>query len=126
MKRVLLLLLLSLLGFAAHAQLKSMRLVNVQVEGVASRLLVEQDYYENASFKLEALSPDAYFRDFFAVRVLIEKEGKRIYRKSWKNVCLYAFENGQMEVGREGMAKMVLSPQRDSTFHVKIAERGVE
>ena len=49
----------------------------------------------------KSTSPDGFFNDKYKVKVTIKnKEGKTIWKKTLKNVFLYVFSDGQIQVGK--------------------------
>ena len=78
---------------------------------------IEGKYYRNCVVTLKSTSPDYFITDKYKVKVLVEDEnGKKVYKKTFKNCYLYIFSNGQVQVGQPKFNQIVISRVSDSWF----------
>ena len=86
---------------------------------------IEGRTYENVVVSLKSTSPDYFTTDKFKVKVVItDSSGKKIWKKTLKNVFLYVFSSGQVQVGKRGFDQIVI--QKSSyygSFIGKIREK---
>lgn len=70
------------------------------------------------SFK--SITPD-YFIDKYKVKVkVVDKNGKSIYKKTLKNVFLYVFSNGQIQVGKKNFDQIVVQKSKSTDENIGI------
>ena len=56
-----------------------------------------------------SITPDYFISDKYKVKVkVVDKNGKSIYKKTLKNVFLYVFSNGQIQVGKKNFDQIVV------------------
>ena len=69
---------------------------------------IEGATYENVVVSMKSTSPDD-FTDKYKVRVVItDSTGKKIWKKTLKNVFLYVFPKGQVQIGKGGFDQIVI------------------
>ena len=69
------------------------------------------------SFK--SITPDYLISEKYKVKVkVVDKNGKSIYKKTLKNVFLYVFSNGQIQVGKKNFDQIVV--QKSKSTHENI------
>ena len=70
---------------------------------------IEGATYENVVVSMKSTSPGDFITDKYKVRVVItDSQGKKIWKKTLKNVFLYVFSNGQVQVGKRGFVQIVI------------------
>lgn len=86
---------------------------------------IEGRTYENVVVSLKSTSPDYFTTDKFKVKVVItDSSGKKIWKKTLKNVFLYVFSSGQVQVGKRGFDQIVIQKSSYSgSFIGKIREK---
>ena len=102
MKKVLwfMLMLVSSLSIVAQEAEKAKPLTDMEVVRKVSALDLEGKEYEAVVMTFKSTSPD-YFTNKYRVKVTVkDKEGKTIWKKTLKNVFLYVFSDGQIQVGK--------------------------
>lgn len=85
---------------------------------------IEGATYENVVVSMKSTSPDD-FTDKYKVRVVItDSQGKKIWKKTLKNVLLYVFPKGQIQIGRGGFDQIVIQKSSNTDdFIGKIREK---
>ena len=70
---------------------------------------IEGATYENVVVSMKSTSPDGIITDKYKVKVVItDSKGKKIWKKTLKNVFLYVFSEGQVQVGNGGFHQIVI------------------
>ena len=109
MKKILLLFAM-LLTFTVKvfAQEKANPVTDQKVVRKVALIDIEGTTYENVVVSLKSTSPDD-FTDKYKVRVVItDSTGKKIWKKTLKNVFLYVFPKGQVQIGKGGFDQIVI------------------
>ncbi len=71
------------------------------------------------SFK--SITPDYFISDKYKVKVkVVDKNGKSIYKKTLKNVFLYVFSNGQIQVGKKNFDQIVVQKSKSTDENIGI------
>ena len=85
---------------------------------------IEGATYENVVVSMKSTSPDD-FTDKYKVRVVItDSTGKKIWKKTLKNVFLYVFPKGQVQIGKGGFDQIVIQKSSNTDdFIGKIREK---
>lgn len=86
---------------------------------------IEGTTYENVVVSMKSTSPDDLFKDKYKVRVVItDSKGKKIWKKTLKNVFLYVFPKGQVQIGKGGFDQIVIQKSSNTDdFIGKIREK---
>lgn len=72
---------------------------------------IEGKEYKNVLVTLKSISPDYFFSDQFRVKVIVEdRDGFKIWKKTLKNAYLYAFSDGQIQVGQPNFNQIIIEP----------------
>jgi hypothetical protein len=53
---------------------------------------------------------------------IVDMDGKEVWRKTLKNVYLYVFSDGQIQVGKQNFTKILITKNVSGTFNGKIRE----
>lgn len=89
-----------------------------------STLDIEGKEYKNIKITLKSISPDSYFSDQHKVKVsIVDMEGKDVWKKTLKNVYLYVFSDGQIQVGKPNFTKILITKNDSGLFNGKIREK---
>ena len=110
MKKILLLFAM-LLTFTLNvfAQEKANPVTDHEVVRRVALIDVEGTTYENVVVSMKSASLDDYIKGENKVEVVItDSKGKKIWEKALKNVFLYVFSNGQVQVGQRGFNQIVI------------------
>ena len=97
---------------------------DVEIERTVSIIDIEGKKYENVKVNLKSISPDYFISDIYRVKVNITtEEGKSLWKKTLKNVYLYVFSNGQVQVGKRNFDMIVLYKNDTGIFTGKVREK---
>ena len=97
---------------------------DVEIERTLSIIDIEGKKYENVKVNLKSISPDYFISDIYRVKVNITtEEGKSVWKKTLKNVYLYIFSNGQVQVGKPNFDMIVLYKNDTGIFTGKVREK---
>lgn len=120
------LILLSVLSFSLSAigQETARPLKDTEIERRVAIMDIEGKYYENVVVTLKSTSPDYFFTDKYKVKVkIVDEKGKTIWKKTLKNVFLYVFSDGQIQVGKQNFDQIVIHKSSYGDFYGKIREK---
>lgn len=110
MKKTLLLFAM-LLAFALNvsAQEEAKPLMDREVMRRVALIDIEGTTYENVVVSMKSASLDDYIKGENKVEVVItDSKGKKIWEKALKNVFLYVFSNGQVQIAQGGFVQIVI------------------
>lgn len=110
MKKTLLLFAM-LLAFTlnAFAQEEAKPLIDQEVIRKVALIDIEGATYENVVVSMKSASLDDFITGKNKVEVVItDSKGEKIWKKTLKNVFLYVFSNGQVQVGQRGFNQIVI------------------
>lgn len=94
MKRILLLLMATFTIACSFAQ------SDTEIVRRCCFMIVERKFYKDCVVTLKSISPN-HFTDKYKVKVLVTDEnGKKVYKKTFKNSHLYISGEGEIEVGQ--------------------------
>lgn len=119
------LILLSVLSFSLSIGQETARpLKDTEIERRVAIMDIEGKYYENVVVTLKSTSPDYFFTDKYKVKVkIVDEKGKTIWKKTLKNVFLYVFSDGQIQVGKQNFDQIVIHKSSYGDFYGKIREK---
>ena len=110
MKKTLLLFAM-LLAFTSNvfAQEEAKPLMDREVMRRVALIDIEGTTYKNVVVSMKSASLDDYIKGENKVEVVItDSKGKKIWEKSLKNVFLYVFSNGQVQIAQGGFVQIVI------------------
>ena len=110
MKKILLLFAM-LLTFTLNvfAQEKANPVTDHEVVRRVALIDIEGTTYENVVVSMKSASLDDYIKGENKVEVVItDSKGKKIWEKALKNVFLYVFSNGQVQIAQGGFVQIVI------------------
>ena len=110
MKKTLLLFAM-LLTFTSNvfAQEEAKPLIDQEVMRKVALIDIEGATYENVIVSMKSASLDDFITGKNKVEVVItDSQGEKIWKKTLKNVFLYVFSNGQVQVGQRGFNQIVI------------------
>ena len=85
-------------------------LTDAEIVRKVATIDIEGEYYDNVVVTMKSLSPDFFKRDIYKVKVTItDSNGKNIWKKTLKNVFLYVFSDGQVQIGKRNFVQIVIS-----------------
>lgn len=123
--RIILFFLLFIFTQSLFAQETAKPMFNAEIERKVSVMDIEGKEYENVKVTLKSISPDYFISDIYRVKVTIVNENDYVvWKKTLKNVYLYIFPSGQIQVGKPSFNKIVIYKNDYSeTFTGKIREK---
>lgn len=97
------------LTFAQSEPETAKPLTDMEVVRKVARFDIEGKIYENVTVSFKSITPDYFISDKYKVKVkVVNGKGKSIYKKTFKNVFLYVFSNGQVQVGKKNFDQIVV------------------
>lgn len=112
MQKLLLLLIMlftASLTFAQSEPETAKPLMDMEVVRKIAYLDIEGRIYKNVTMSFKSITPDYFISDKYKVKVkVVDSGGKSIYKKTFKNVFLYVFSNGQIQVGKKNFDQIVV------------------
>lgn len=122
--RILLILLFLNFTVCLFSQETTKPMTNTEIVRNVSRMDIEGKEYQNVKVTLKSISPDYYLSDKFKVKItIVDMEGKEVWKKTLKNVFLYVFSNGQIQVGKPNFDKVIISKNDSGSYNGKIREK---
>lgn len=95
-------------GFAQETE-TAKPLHDMEVERKVARMDIEGEIYNNVVVTMKSVSPDYYFTDKYKVEVTVRGDnGKKIWKKTLRNVFLYVFSGGQVQVGKQNFDQILI------------------
>ena len=65
--------------------------------------------YTDVVVSVKSISRDSFFSDKYRVKVKVtDSNGKTVWNKTMKNVYLYVFSDGQIQIGRPKFSQLVI------------------
>ena len=112
MKRIFILLFfmlsLTLSGFAQEPE-SARPLTDTEVVRRVAIMDIEGQLFYDVVVTMKSTSPDYLITDKFKVKVTItDSNGKKIWKKTFKNAFLYVFSNGQVQVGKRNFDQILI------------------
>lgn len=96
-------------SISVSAQETSKPLTDTEVVKRVALMDIEGDIYENVIVSMVCITPDFIFSDKYKVKMTVSDEnGKTIWKKTFKNVFLYVFSSGQIQIGKNNFNQVVL------------------
>lgn len=112
MQKLLLILIMLLTGsltFAQNEAETAKPLTDMEIVRKIAYLDIEGKIYENVTISLKSTTPDMFISNKYQVKVkAVDSSGKSIYKKTFKNVFLYVFSDGQIQVGKRNFNQIVV------------------
>lgn len=107
------------------AQESAKPLTDTEVVRRVSIMDIEGKIYENVLVTMKSTSPDYFISDKYKVKITIQDaDGKKVWKKTLKNVFLYVFSDGQVQVGKRNFDQILIQKSSYSgDFVGKIREK---
>lgn len=114
MKQILLFIMMLAFSIPSLAQTeeteKAKPMTDTEIVRKCSILDIEGTKYEDVTVTIKSNQPDFFWTDKYKVKVSVtDAEGNKIWNKTFKNVFLYIFKSGQVQIGKPNFDKMVIS-----------------
>lgn len=117
MKKVLLLMVMFVasLSMVAQEPETARPLTDTEVVRRVALLDVEGKYYFDVVMTFKSTTPDYFITDKYKVKVTVKNnEGKTVWKKTLKNVFLYVFSSGQVQVGKQNFDMIVVQKSKET------------
>ena len=99
---------LALSSFAQEPE-SAKPLTDTEVIRKVALMDIEGQLYDNVVVTMKSTSPDYFITDKYKVKVTIsDSNGKKVWKKTLKNVFLYVFSDGQVQVGKRNFNQIVI------------------
>lgn len=85
-------------------------LTDMEVVRKVAILDIEGEIHEDVIISFKSTTPDYFITDKYNVKVkVVDKKGKSVYKKTFKNAFLYVFSNGQIQVGKPNFNQILIT-----------------
>jgi len=76
---------------------------------------LEGKYYYDVVMTFKSTTPDYFITDKYKVKVTVkDSDGKNVWKKTLKNVFLYVFSNGQIQVGKSNFNQILVQKGKET------------
>jgi hypothetical protein len=96
-------------------------LTDTEIMRNVSSIDIEGKIYENVKVTLKSNSQGIYSSSKVKVSI-VDQNGKKVWNRTLKNVFLYVFSNGQIQVGKPNF-NMILIQNYSGSYYGKIREK---
>jgi hypothetical protein len=122
--KILLILLIFNFTTSLFSQETTKPLTDTEIERNVSSMDIEGKVYENVKVTLKSISPDYFISDIYKVKVtIVDMEGKTVWKKTLKNVFLYVFSSGQIQVGKPNFDRILIKKNYSGSYIGTIREK---
>ena len=123
--KIFILMMLSFLSYSANIIAQEAEtakpLTDTEVVRRVALLDLEGKYYYDVVMTFKSTTPDYYITDKYKVKVTVkDSDGKTVWKKTLKNVFLYVFSGGQVQVGKRNFNQIVVQQSNDSDYFIGI------
>lgn len=126
MKKIVVLFLL-IVAFCPNmfAQESATPLTDMEVVRKVAVLDIDGDIYYNVVMTFKSISPDYFISDRYRVKVMVEDvKGRIVWKRTFRNVFLYVFSSGQVQVGKSNFDIIVVYKNTDTGNYIgKVREK---
>lgn len=126
MKKIVILFLL-IGSFSANifAQETAKPLTDMEVVRKVAVLDIDGDIFYNAVMTFKSISPDYFISDRYRVKVTVEDaKGRVVWKRTFRNIFLYVFSNGQVQVGKPNFDIIVVYKNPETGNYIgKVREK---
>lgn len=79
------------------------------------------EIHEDVIISFKSTTPDYFITDKYKVKVkVVDKKGKSVYKKTFKNAFLYVFSNGQIQVGKPNFNQILITKSELTNSNIGI------
>lgn len=114
------------LTFAQKESETALPLTDMEIVRKVAYLDIEGKIYEDVIMTFKSITPDYFISDKYKVKV-VDKNRKTIYKNTLKNVFLYVFSSGQIQVGKKNFNQILIqkSTMTDNNIGIIREKEGV-
>ena len=96
-------------------------LTDIEVVRKVAILDIEGEIHEDVIISFKSTTPDYFITDKYKVKVkVVDKKGKSVYKKTFKNAFLYVFSNGQIQVGKPNFDQILITKSELTNSNIGI------
>ena len=96
-------------------------LTDMEVVRKVAILDIEGEIHEDVIISFKSTTPDYFITDKYKVKVkVVDKKGKSVYKKTFKNAFLYVFSNGQIQVGKPNFDQILITKSELTNSNIGI------
>lgn len=115
------LLLIFSFAFSLYAQETAKPLTDTEVVRKVSIMDIEGKLFFDVVVTMVCNTPDYFVTDKYKVKINITDEnGKKVWKKTFKNVFLYVFPNGQVQIGKNNFNQLIIAKSDDSDIFMGV------
>lgn len=90
-------------------------LTDTEVVRRVALLDLEGKYYYDVVMTFKSTTPDYFITDKYKVKITVkDSDGKNVWKKTLKNVFLYVFSNGQIQVGKSNFNQILVQKGKET------------
>ena len=110
--------------FSLLSQETAKPLTDIEIMRNVSKMDIEGEIYEDVTVTFKSKSPDYFISDKYRVKVtIIDSNRKIVWKKNIKNVFLYVFSDGQIQVAKSNFIKIIIWNKDFGVFTGMIREK---
>lgn len=95
-------------GFAQEPE-SARPLTDTEVVRRVAIMDIEGKLFDNVVVTMKSTSPDYFITDKYKVKItIVDADGKKVWKKTLKNVFLYVFSDGQVQVGKNHFNQILI------------------
>ena len=92
-------------------------LTDTEVVRRVALLDLEGKYFYDVVMTFKSTTPDYLITDKYKVKVTVtDSAGKKVWKKTIKNVFLYVFSSGQIQVGKQNFDVIVVQKDKETGY----------
>lgn len=96
-------------------------LTDMEVVRKVAILDIEGEIHEDVIISFKSTTPDYFITDKYKVKVkVVDKKGKSVYKKTFKNAFLYVFSNRQIQVGKPNFNQILITKSELTNSNIGI------
>lgn len=108
-------------AFSLYAQETAKPLTDTEVVRKVSIMDIEGKLFFDVVVTMVCNTPDYFVTDKYKVKINITDEnGKKVWKKTFKNVFLYVFPNGQVQIGKNNFNQLIIAKSDDSDIFMGV------
>ena len=114
---MLMLMFVASLSMVAQEPESARPLTDTEVVRRVALLDLEGKYFYDVVMTFKSTTPDYLITDKYKVKVTVtDSAGKKVWKKTIKNVFLYVFSSGQIQVGKQNFDVIVVQKDKETGY----------
>lgn len=107
-------------AFAQNEPETAKPLTDMEVVRKVAYLDIEGQFYENVTISFKSVSPGNFIFKYRVKIKVVDKKGKLVYKKTFKNAFLYVFSDGQIQVGHKNFNQVLITKSISSDDNIGV------